>query len=88
MKIEYNVNYSIEIRNCKIDHLTDVFKQLFVMVFSDFVKAVLKQFGDDFMKMKKKPFHCLCGNDRNFIWKTKDAKPMKITTIFADLILP
>jgi len=88
VKIEYNVNYSIEIRNCKIDHLTDVFKQLFVMVFSDFVKAVLKQFGDDFMKMKKKPFHCLCGNDRNFIWKTKDAKPMKITTIFADLILP
>jgi hypothetical protein len=62
------MNYSIEIRNCKIDHLTEGFRQLFVMVFLDFVKKVLTRFADDFMK--EKPFYCSCGNDKNFIRKT------------------
>ena len=88
MKIEYRVNYSIELEKCNVDYLTAVFKQLLVMVFTDFVKTALEQFGEDFMKMERKPFHCSCGNDKDFIWKTKDAKPMKITTIFAELILP
>ena len=88
MKIEYKINYSMEVDKCNIDYLTAVFKQLLVMVFTDFVKTVLEQFAEDFMKMEKKPFHCSCGNDKNFIWKTKDAKPMKVTTIFAELILP
>jgi hypothetical protein len=88
VKIEYRINYSIEVEKCNIDYLTVVFKQLLVVVFRDFVKNVLEQFAEDFMKMEKKPFRCSCGNDKDFIWKTKDAKPMKITTIFADLILP
>ena len=88
MKIEYRMNYSMEVEKCNIDYLTAAFKQLLLMVFTDFVKTVLEQFAEDFMKMEKKPFHCSCGNDKNFIWKTKDAKPMKITTIFAELILP
>ena len=88
MKIEYRMNYSMEVEKCNIDYLTAVFKQFLVMLFTDFVKAVLEQFAEDSMKMEKKPFHCSCGNDKNFTWKTKDAKPMKITTIFAELILP
>lgn len=88
MKIEYRINYSVEVEKCNADYLTAVFKQLLVMVFTDFMKTALEQFAEDFMKMEKKPFSCSCGNNRNFIWKTKDAKPMKITTIFADLILP
>lgn len=88
MKIEFSFNYSVEVEECNIDYLTAVFKQLLVMIFTDFVKISLEQFGDSFMKMTKKPFRCSCGNDIDFIWKTRDAKPMKITTIFADLLLP
>lgn len=88
MKIEYRINYSIEVEKCNIDYLTAIFKHLLVMVFTDFVKTALEQFAEEIMKMRIKPFHCSCGNDKGFIWKTKDAKPMKITTIFAELILP
>lgn len=88
MKIEYKVDYSIEVEKCNIDYLTAVFKQLLVMLFTDFVKIVLEQFATNSMTMDKKPFHCPCGNNMDFIWKTRDAKPMKITTIFSDLILP
>ncbi len=88
MKIEYRVNYSMEVEKCNIDYLTSVFRQLLVLLFADFVKAVLEQFAEDSMKMGKKPFRCSCGNDKGFIWKTKNAKPMKITTIFAEIMLP
>jgi Zn finger protein HypA/HybF involved in hydrogenase expression len=76
------------LEKCNIDYLTAVFKQLLVMLFTDFVKTALEQFAVMYMHKDKKPFKCsLCGNDMRFIWKTKEAKPMRITTIFADLPL-
>ncbi len=42
MKIEYRVNYSMEVEKCNIDYLTGVFRQLLVVLFADFVKAVLE----------------------------------------------
>lgn len=88
MKINCNINYSVDMEKCNIDYLTAVFKQLQKMVFADFAKTSLEQFGDKYMKMDTKPFHCVCGNCTDFIWKTKNAKSMKITTIFTELTLP
>ena len=87
MKIELKMDYIIEVEKCDIDYLTGVFKQLLVVVFTDFVRTVQVKFAESFMGMEKKPFRCECGNMWRFIWKTKDAKPMKITTIFCELIL-
>ena len=89
MKINYCLNYSVELKECKIDFLISVFKQLIVILLTDFIKETLKQFAEEIMKQKKKPFNCEgCGNDMNFIWKTKNAKNMKLTTILAEVILP
>ena len=38
---------------CNVDYLTAVFKQLPVTVFTNFVKTVLEQFAENFMKMEK-----------------------------------
>ena len=81
------MDYIIEVEKCDIDYLTGVFKQLLVNVFTDFVRTVQVKFAEGFMGMEEKPFSCGCGNRRDFIWKTKDAKPLKITTIFCELIL-
>ncbi len=88
MKIECNFNYSVEVEECNIDYLTSGFKQIQEMFFSDFTKTTLVQFGDSAMKKATKPFCCQCGNNKDFIWKTKDAKPMKITTIRGEIELP
>ena len=87
MKIEYGFNYNMEIDRCNIDFLIAVFKQLLPMLLKDFIQAVLEQFVNVFMAQEKKPFLCDCGNDKDFIWKTRNAKTTKITTIFAELIL-
>jgi len=89
MKINYNVNYSVEVENCNIDYLIMVFKQILVIVLTDFITQVLRQFAEAAMQQAKKPFYCTgCGNNTNFIWKTRNAKKMILTTIFAALHLP
>ena len=89
MKINYSFNYIIEIEECKIDYLIAVFKKLLVYLLTDFVVTTLKAFADETMKKLKKPFCCeKCGNDTFFIWKTRNAKTMKLTTTYADLLLP
>lgn len=86
--MKFNLNYNVEIESCNIDHLTAVFKQMMVMIFSDFVKSVLRDFAERSMAMEKKPFCCPCGNSKDFVWKTGNAKSTKISTIFAELELP
>ena len=89
MKINYSLNYSVEVKECKVDFLIAVFKQLLVFVLTDFIKTALEKFAEEIMEQKKKPFHCEgCGKNTDFIWKTRNAKSMKLTTIFAELILP
>jgi len=88
VKIECNFNYSVELEECNIDYLTSGFKQIQEMVFTDFAKTSLEHFGDSAMNKATKPFCCTCGNDKDFIWKTKDAKSMKITTIRGEVELP
>ncbi len=87
MKIEYSFTYNMEIDRCNIDFLVAVFKQLLPMLLKDFIQTVLEQFVNVFMAQEKKPFSCDCGNNKDFIWKTRNAKTTKITTIFAELIL-
>lgn len=89
MKIESNFSYSVEVKECNIDYLIAIFKHLLVYLLTDFIKVALVQFAEEIMKGEKKPFNCdRCGNDMNFIWKTRNAKDMKLTTIFAEVILP
>jgi hypothetical protein len=88
MEIKYNVSYSMEVEKCNIDYLIAAFKQLLPILLTEFVSGLLAQFAEEAMRQDEKPFSCECGNKRDFIWKTKEAKPMKITTIFAELLLP
>ena len=88
MNIKFSFEYTLELEKCNIDFLIGVFKQLLPDLLRGFIQATLEQFGEHFMAQNKKPFECECGNDKDFIWKTRNAKTTSITTIFANLILP
>ena len=87
MKITFICHYVVDLPDCKIDTITSAFKKLQCKIFSDLVMQVLDQFATQYMNQKKKPFSCKCGNCNGFIWKTKNAKPTKIMTIFCEIIL-
>jgi len=89
MRITFNFNYTVDIPDCSIENVMAVFKDLLILIFSDFVRLVLEQFATNFMSQVVKPFSCEnCGNNTNFIWKTKRAKDTKITTIYGDIKIP
>ena len=48
----------------------------------DFFQKVLVGFGEYAMALKKKPFTCKCGNDADFIWKTRHGKKTKIHVFY------
>jgi hypothetical protein len=88
MNIRLSLNYSIELEDCNIDKLIAAFKQLLPLLLTAFVKEVLEQFAVAYMSRSEKPFMCECGNKKDFIWKTKNAKPTNIFTVFAKILLP
>ena len=44
----------------------------------DFFQKVLVGFGEYAMALEKKPFACKCGNNADFIWKTRHGKKTNI----------
>ncbi len=87
MEVTVAINYVVDLPDCKVDTMTSAYKKLQCMIFSDMVMQVLIQFATNYMKEKEKPFSCKCGNSTDFIWKTKNAKPTTILTIFCEVIL-
>jgi hypothetical protein len=50
---------------------------------TDFIQKVVTGYGEYVMALEKKPFCCdKCGNNRGFIWKTRQGKETKILTVF------
>jgi len=88
VNIEYNASFTLEIKECRVDYLMAAFKQLLPLLLGVFVEVALKRFAEKAMLEEQKPFACECGNGQDFIWKTKNAKPTVITTIFGILSLP
>ena len=59
------------------------FSKLLPQMLTDFIQKVLFVFGENAMGQSRKPFCCdTCGNDKEFIWKTRHGKETKILTVF------
>ena len=87
MQIAINFNFSIDIPNCKIDTLIGAFKKVLPLFLSEFIGVTVLKFAESYMSKEEKPFYCdKCGNNRNFIRKTGNAKPAEIITIFGETV--
>ncbi|MEA2041352.1 MAG: hypothetical protein U9N85_02205, partial [Bacteroidota bacterium] len=88
LKIPIKLEYTFEIENCNMNTLTALLKKFQKKVIAEIITQVLFAFAIHYMKEKKKPFECKCGNCYDFIWKTKNAKLTEIRTIFCKIFLP
>ncbi len=89
MKINFKCEYSIDLPDCKHETIICVFSKLIPMILADLFSNVLLRFANDYMLKVVKPFSCSrCGNDRDFIWKTRHGKLTSLRTIFTLLAIP
>jgi len=68
----------VHLKDSRISTILAAFAALLPQLLMDFFQKVLVGFGEYAMALKKKPFACKCGNDADFIWKTRHGKKTKI----------
>jgi len=83
MKFNIVINTNIDLTDCKLKAIMNSFVKIQGELLSIFIQKVITEFANNYMQMERKPFACdKCGNDLNFIWKTRHGKMTKIKTIF------
>lgn len=88
MRINVSLNFEMEMPNSKIETIMAAFKKFLPLLLAEFTKTVLEGFANEVMTWTVKPFSCdRCGENQNFIWKTRNAKPTTIVTIFGEILL-
>ena len=81
--IEFGCQFRVEIRECSLATILMAFSKLLPQMLTDFIQKVLLGFGENAMVQSRKPFCCdTCGNDKEFIWKTRHGKETKILMVF------
>ena len=83
MKMDYKISLRIDIPEPTLKAITQAYLEILPMLLSGFFQAVLQAFAEYFMTLAKKPFCCeRCGNDEDFVWKTRTGKSSGILSIF------
>ena len=86
--VEFECQFRVHVKDGSITTILAAFCKVLPQMLTDFIEKVVIGLGEYAMSQKKKPFCCNeCGNDEEFIWKTKHGKPTKILTVFQWVIL-
>ena len=81
--VKFNCQFTVHLKDGSLTTILSAFCKLLPQLLADFIQKVLLGLGEYAMALKKKPFSCdCCGNDEEFIWKTRHGKETKILTIF------
>ena len=86
--VEFDCQFRVLLSDCRLTTLLAAFCVLLPKILTDFLQKALTGYGELVMARSVKPFCCgRCGNDREFIWKTRHGKETKILTTFQWVVL-
>ena len=86
--IEFECQFRVDLSSSDFSSIMRAFLMLLPQLLEDFFQKVLVGFAEYEMGLRKKSFVCTaCGNDTEFIWKTRHGKPTTILTWFRWLTL-
>jgi len=86
--VEFDSQFRVVLERSDFSSIMKAFIQLLPQLLEDFFQKILVGFGEYEMSLKKKSFSCrCCGNDEEFIWKTRHGKATHILTWFRWIIL-
>lgn len=86
--IEFDCQFRVNMEQCDFASIMKAFLFLLPQLLEDFFQKVLVGFGEYEMALEKKSFNCkCCGNNTEFVWKTRHGKATKILTWFSYITL-
>jgi len=82
--VEFNCQFRVLLKDGSITSILSAFCKLLPHFLADFIQKAVTGYAEYVMGLERKPFYCdNCGNDREFIWKTRHGRETKILTVFA-----
>lgn len=88
MKISFACNIDIDLETSKLKEISDNFCKILQIITAQFYQQVILEFANHYMCQRTKPFSCdKCGNNQQFIWKTRHGKKTSLLTVFGLLNL-
>ena len=86
--IDFESQFRVTLSDCDFASIMRAFLVLLPQLLEDFFQKVLVGFAEYEMSLVRKSFSCACcGNDREFVWKTRHGKATKILSWFRWLTL-
>jgi len=81
--IEFGCQFRVVLQSSNFSSIMKAFILLLPQIMEDFFQRVLIGFGEYEMHLKRKSFACKgCGNNTEFVWKTRHGKQTKVLTCF------
>lgn len=81
--IEFECQFRVNLGSSHFSSIMKAFLMLLPHLLQDFFQKVLVAFAEYEMDQEKKSFACkCCGNDTDFVWKTRHGKATRILTWF------
>ncbi len=86
--VDFESEFRVTLASCDFGAIMKAFLLLLPQLLEDFFQKVLVGFAEYEMSLPRKSFACTCcGNDRDFVWKTRHGKATTILTWFRWLTL-
>lgn len=86
--VEFDCQFRVDLKDGSLRSILSGFCKLLPLLLTDFIQKALVGYGEYAMGLTKKPFCCdKCGNDEEFIWKTRHGKGTKLLTVFQWVVL-
>jgi hypothetical protein len=79
--VAFRCQFEVELADSRLSTVLSAFSRQLPEILREFVQKALIGFGEQVMRRRSKPFVCkLCGNNHDFIWKTRHGKETKVQT--------
>ncbi len=80
--VNFQCQYELKLMDCGIKTILSAFASILPEILTSLFQQVLLSYAEYVMSLQNKPFQCKCGNDRDFIWKTRHGKKTLIHAFY------
>jgi len=88
MEFNLSIDITVNIKNTQLKTIIKSFGGILSLLLTEFINNILLQSAEIYMNQTTKPICCKnCGNNKDFIWKTRHGKKTKLLTVFCMIFI-
>jgi len=80
--VSFQCQTELNLKDCRIATILYAFAAILPEILAELFQQIVRSYAEYVMTLPKKPFRCKCGNDEDFIWKTRHGKKTLIHAFY------